>query len=104
VVDPQLHAHLSGRAGDIKIFAFPLLMSLHACMPPLEETLKVCAHTPALLRPSSCAIVAKNFRSLLRVWQVLLTSCVCARACVERGVAFILRPWHLPLLVQQLVQ
>eukprot|EP00953_Heterococcus_sp_UTEX-ZZ885_P004429 2900-Heterococcus_DN1.PRE.2 len=40
-VDPELHGHLSGRAGDIKIFAFPLLMSLHACMPPLEETLKV---------------------------------------------------------------
>jgi hypothetical protein len=29
-----------------------------------------------------------------RVWQALLTSCVCARA--ERGVAFNLRPWHLP--------
>jgi hypothetical protein len=32
--------------------------------------------------------------SILRVWRVLLTSCVCARA--ERGVAFNLRPWHLP--------
>lgn len=41
IVDPTLFAYLERKSISAKIYAFPLLMSLHACIPPLEEALKV---------------------------------------------------------------
>lgn len=41
VVDPALFNYLESKFVTANIYAFPLLMSLHACVPPLEETIKL---------------------------------------------------------------
>lgn len=40
-VDPVLFNYLESKFLAAKIYAFPLVMSLHACIPPLEEVVKL---------------------------------------------------------------
>lgn len=41
VVDPVLFNYLESKFLTANIYAFPLVMSLHACVPPLEEAVKL---------------------------------------------------------------
>lgn len=41
VLDPGLHKHIIGKISDIKIFAFPSIMTLMANMKPFEEALRI---------------------------------------------------------------
>lgn len=40
-VDPVLFNYLESKFLTANIYAFPLVMSLHACIPPLEEAVKL---------------------------------------------------------------
>lgn len=40
-VDPVLSTYLESKFLSANIYAFPLVMSLHACIPPLEEVVKL---------------------------------------------------------------
>ncbi|GLD96453.1 hypothetical protein PINS_up005136 [Pythium insidiosum] len=41
VIDPELYQHLSSRGITARIYALPLIISLFACVPPLQELLRV---------------------------------------------------------------
>lgn len=41
MVDPVLFNYLESKFLTANIYAFPLVMSLHACVPPLEEAVKL---------------------------------------------------------------
>jgi cell cycle arrest protein BUB2 len=36
-VDPALYDYLQSKSVSAKVFAFPLLLSLFACVPPLDQ-------------------------------------------------------------------
>ncbi len=41
LVDPPLAAHFHAHTLTANIYAFPFILSLHACIPPFVEALKV---------------------------------------------------------------
>ncbi|KAJ3040859.1 hypothetical protein HDV00_010319 [Rhizophlyctis rosea] len=41
IVDPQLYEHLKAKRLNAKLYAFPSIMTLSACTPPLEEVLRL---------------------------------------------------------------
>lgn len=41
IVDPELHAHLESRDLKATVFAFPSVLTMCACTPPLDEVLQL---------------------------------------------------------------